>query len=144
MDDAGRIILEIIAAFSVLACIAYLILRAKKHTEDKVQRFDDEAFGSRSVTVSYEQNNIDMKLYFYKNGLLLERSSGETLCIPVESIVSVSKQATGDSFTYNIEFEPGIASRDNIGVICTENITDMLLKVITADKFVDINANNAE
>lgn len=136
MGDFGMILLEGIAAVSVLACIAYLILRAKQYANGKTQLTDRETFGMRNVIVRYDGNDISMNIYFCTDGLLLERVTGEQMCIPTRNIVSVSNKNADDTFIYSIEFAPDDCNRDRIELICETDMTDMLSKVVPQDKII--------
>lgn len=136
MDDFGMILLEGIAAVSVLACIAYLILRARQYANGKTQLTAHETFGKQNVIVRYDGNDISMNIYFCADGLLLERVTGEQMRIPTKNIVSISKQSTDVTFIYSVEFAPDDIARDRIELLSEADITDMLLKVVPQDKFV--------
>ena len=141
MDGIGKTLIEGIAAVSVIACIAYLILLAKKYVRRKPKQFSEDAFYCCDVTVEYEGFKSLMRLYFYKDGLMLERDEGRSLCVPATNIIRIIRIPGCDEFMYKIEFNPEVSDCDSFILRCAQDLADKFMQAVPKDKFDNTGSN---
>lgn len=141
MDGIGKTLIEGIAAVSVIACIAYLILLAKKYVQRKPKQFSEDAFYCCDVTVEYDGCESLMRLYFHKDGLILERDEGRSLCIPATNIIKIIRLPGYDEAMYKVEFDPEVSDRDSLILRCAQDLTDKFMQAVPKDKFDNTGSN---
>lgn len=135
MDNIATYMLEGIAAVSILCCVLYLILLAKKSCDEHSSPFRGNTYASFSVTVRYEDSISPMTIYFYKDGLALERNNGKKLYIPVKNIVNILQFTEEKSFGYKITFDPETSQQDSLELLCADDMTSDFCKIIPEEKF---------
>ena len=135
MDNIATYMLEGIAAVSILCCVLYLILLAKKSRDEHSVPFRGNTYASFSVTVRYEDSISLMTIYFYKDGLALERNNGKKLYIPVKNIVNIMQFTEEKSFGYKITFDPETSQQDSLELLCADDMTSDFCKIISEEKF---------
>lgn len=134
MDPTAKFLLEFLAVISIICCIIYFLLLARKSMDERSNPFHSECISRRGVDVLYEDKINPMWLNFYAEGIALERSNGKKLYIVKKNIICVEQIANDEKFEYRLSFNMDGAGEDLLTIFSMESLEDEFVKVISSQK----------
>ena len=139
MDPTAKFLLECLVAISVICCIIYFLLLARKSMDERSNPFHSDSFAKCGVIVRYEDAENPMWIHFYTEGIALERSNGKKLYILNKNIIGVEQLLNQDRFEYRLSFNLDGAGEDVLDILCTEKLMDEFIKAVSAEKVKAVN-----
>ena len=137
MDDTAKLLLECIAAVSVICCVVYLLLLARKSMDERANPFRGAMLSKKIVTVRYEDKENPMWIYFYTDGIVFERSGGKKLYVPSANIIRVERIKENEKLRYKFVFNPETSEEDILELLSEEELIHDFLKIVPEDKLAD-------
>lgn len=134
--DAGEWIVVIIAAFSVLCAVLYIIGRFGRGYAQKRDLSFQTRFAKKRVMVAYENALTQMELRFHINKLVLAKGDGKEMGIPLSCIAQVicRKEESENGFSFQVQFRPEDGRLDMLTIQSTEDLEELFRKILPEHK----------
>ena len=134
--NAGEWIVVIIAAFSVLCAVLYIIGCFGRGYAQKRDLSFQTRFAKKRVMVAYENALTQMELRFHVNKLVLAKDEGKEMEIPLSCIARVicRKEESENGFSFQVQFRPDDGHLDMLTIQSSEDLEELFRKILPEHK----------